>query len=56
MESNGTTTLKRESIASRHARLYDRNQKSSVSENLTRIVAGVLIVGAIFASLYFTTT
>lgn len=52
MDAN-PTPLRRESIASRHARLYDRTTPSTLSEKLVPFAVGIVIVGLIFGGLMF---
>ena len=44
--------ISKESIASRHARLYDRSQKRTFGEGLGRFALSFAIIGAILGSLY----
>lgn len=40
------------SIASRHARMFDRHTPMNWTDTLTRLAIGVVVIGGIFGSLY----
>lgn len=48
-----TYEIRRESIASRHARMFDKTYNRSWFDGMGRIGASVLIIGTILTSLYF---
>jgi hypothetical protein len=47
------TLAGKESIATRHTRLFGRTNKRSWADDVGRLAAGLVVVASIFASLYF---